>query len=151
MLKDDFKRLMDLFVQSAEGKQVDLQQVFSESLEFFEGLKDILATGSPEDKKEAITLMGEMYSKMMSEVKGICEKTGMTEEQLVSYAENPANFSSEQWNAIKSSKDQIMHVGKDLAKMLGDSNKPETSGQPQKPENKRPKEKKSRKSEWMRS
>jgi len=118
MLKDDFNHLMELFVQSAEGKQVDIQQVFSESLEFFEKLKYRIQNGTPEEKKEAITLMSEMHAKMMSEVRRVCDKTGMTEEQLLSYADNPANFSQDQWRNIQEAKEKMAKTGLDLARAV---------------------------------
>lgn len=107
-----------MFSLAAEGKIIDLQEIFAQSMEFFEKLKTQLQTGSPEEKKEAVALMGEMYSKMMGEVKKISEKTGLTEEQLMTFAENPNNFTQDQWKVIKEAKDKISKTGVDLARII---------------------------------
>jgi hypothetical protein len=150
MLKDEFNRLMKLFHEASEGKTPNLEEIFSQSLEFFEHLKEQIANGSPEDKKEALRMMSEMYAQMVSESKRISERSGMTEEQLAAFAENPANFSPEQWNAIQASKEKIMHAGHDLAKTIDATNKKDASAANH-PEKKHPKDKKHKKSDWLRS
>lgn len=152
MLKDEYQQLMTLFHEAAEGKALNLEEVFSRSLEFFEHLKEQIASGSAEDKKEAMRIMSEMYGQMIAESKRISERSGMTEEQLVAFAENPANFTSEQWNAIQSSKDKIAHAGIDLAKTIESTAKSgEMPFAPSQEKKAHHKDKKSKKSGWMRS
>lgn len=143
MLKDDFDRLLKLFHEGAEGKLPDLEEVFSQSLEFFNHLKTQIEKGTPEEKQEAIKMMGELYSQMMIATKQITEKSGLSEEQLLSYADNPSNFTPEQWTAIQESRQQISKAGEDLAKVVEDmSKRPSSPGK---------EGKKSKKSQWMRS
>ncbi len=123
MLKDEFEQLMALFHQAAEGKPVNLEEVFQHSLRMFEEMKEQIATGSPEDKIEAMRMMSEMYKQMITASKKITEASGLSEEQLSAFAENPANFSPEQWQSIQASKEQISKAGKDLVKKLQDVNK----------------------------
>jgi len=118
MLKDEFNRLSQLFHGAAEGKEVNLEEVFKESLQFFEHLKEQIAKGSPEDKMQAIQMMTQMYQQMMAETKRITEKSGMTEAQLTAFAENPANFSKEQWASLQASRQQIQNVGENIAKVI---------------------------------
>ncbi len=147
MLKDEFKRVMQLFHEAAEGKKIDLEEVFAQSLLLFEHLKDQIAQGSQEDRMEAMRMMSEMYTQMIKETKKITETSGMTEEQLIAFADDPANYSVEQWNAIQASKERIRHAGKDLAASLEKS----IHTKPPSPEEKKPKNKKFKKSDWMRS
>ena len=49
----------------------------------------------------------ELKKKIEEETKRVCEKTGMTPEQLMEYAEDPKNFSPEQWSAISSTKKKL--------------------------------------------
>lgn len=148
MLKDEFERLKTLFHEAAEGKPVNLEEVFAHSLHLFEEMKEQIATGSPEDRVAAMQMMGELYKQMMAETKRITETSGVSEEQLVSFAENPANFTPEQWSTIQASKEQIAKAGKDLAKTLEGVNKPPKTPNDKKPEHKGPK---SDKSKWIRS
>jgi hypothetical protein len=153
MLKDEYNRLIALFHEAAEGKTPNLEEIFSLSLAFFEHLKEQIAQGTPEDKKEAMRMMSELYSQMIAESKRISERSGMTEEQLVSFAENPSNFTSEQWNSIQASKEKIVQAGTDLAKSIEGLAKAGESAIPhsEKEKKDRPKDKKSKKSGWMRS
>ncbi|MBS0605019.1 MAG: hypothetical protein JSS60_08325 [Verrucomicrobia bacterium] len=152
MLKDEFNRLIALFHEAAEGKTIDLEEVFKQSLDFFGHLKEQILSGTPEDKQEAMRMMSELYNQMMVESKKITERSGMTEEQLVAYAENPANFSKEQWSSIQASKEKIVRAGRDLAKTVESSAKgAPVNAAEGKAEKKHSTEKKGKKSQWMRS
>jgi hypothetical protein len=148
MLKDEFSQLMKLFHEASDTKVVNLEEVFAKSLEFFEHLREQIAKGSPEDKKEALQMMSEMYSQLILESKHISDVAGMTEEQLVSFAENPANFTPEQWKSIQMSKERIADAGSDLAKAIESLHKTDL---PPSGEKKPPKDKKTKRSEWMKS
>lgn len=143
MLKDEFNRLMSMFNDAAEGKQVNLEEVFKQALQLFQQMKQQMVTGSTEEKIEAMKLMTELYGQMMVVTKKITEKSGLTEEQLAAFAENPANFTPQQWNTIQSSKEQINRAGEDLAKTLKKT--PTPGVEKKKPEGKGPQDP----SQWM--
>ena len=42
--------------------------------------------------------------KIEEETQRVCEKTGMTPEQLADFSNNPKNFSEDQWSAIEGAK-----------------------------------------------
>jgi hypothetical protein len=152
MLKDEYNRLIQLFRDGAEGKPINLAEVFSQSLEFFQHLKEQMQEGGPEEKKEAMAMMTELYQQMMTETRKITEKSGLTEEQLMAYAENPANFSADQWRQIQDSKQKIAQAGQDLSKVVQHL----TQGAPPPgkegdKDHKDHKGKKGKKSQWMRS
>ena len=148
MLRDEFNQLMKVFREaaSASGKIPDLEAVFRQSAAFFEHLREQIAKGSPEEQKEAIRMMSELYAEMMAETKRISERTGLSEEQLASFAENPANFTPEQWNSLQASKDKILDAGSTLAKTVQNANKINEAAKPLKQEKKGP-----HKSDWMKS
>lgn len=143
-LKEECQQLSDLFRRAAEGQSIDLQQVFAQSLQFFERLKVELKEADPQRRQEAMAMLMEIYQHMIRDTKLICEASGMTEEQLVAFAENPTNFSPEQWTSIQESREKISHAGEDLAKALEQL----SNLQEKKPHNP---SKKIKKSDWMRS
>ncbi len=158
MLKDEFQRLINLFREGAEGKPIKLDEVFSQSLQFFEHLKVQIQKGTPEEKREALVMMTEMYKEMIEETKKITQQSGMTEEQLLTFAENPGNFTPEQWEAIQSSKDRVFKAGTELAKVvqgLFTAQPPESvpGQEPGKVEEKKAPSptKKAKRDKWMRS
>ncbi|MBS0620217.1 MAG: hypothetical protein JSS61_02010 [Verrucomicrobia bacterium] len=148
MLKEEFDRLAQLFKDGAEGKPVRLESVFQEALAFFEQLKRQLSEGDDEQKIEALTMMREMHQLMEVETKKIVARSGVTQEDLVAYADNPTNFTPEQWRAMQESKDKILHVGSDLTKIVV-----EMEGPARKDEKAAKKANKSttRKGKWLRS
>ena len=99
----------------------------------------------PQRRQEAMAMLMEIYQHMIKDTKIICETSGMTEEQLVAFAENPINFSSEQWTSIQESRKKIFHAGEDLAKALEQLSNPQIEKKPHDPS------KKIKKSDWMRS
>lgn len=118
MLKDEYERLLKLFHEGAEGKSINLGEVFSQSVEFFQHLKSQIEKGTPEEKNEAMAMMGEMYNQMMKETQKITQRSGLSEDQLVSFAENSSNFTPEQWQQIQESKQKIFEAGQDLTKVI---------------------------------
>ncbi len=152
MLRDDFNQLLKLFQEGAEGKLPNLEEVFSQSLEFFKHLKEQMQKGTPEEKQEAIKMMGELYTQMMAQTKKITEKSGLTEDQLLNFAENPANFTPEQWKAIQDSKQKISEASQDLSKVIeGLAKKEGSSADDDKKGKKGHGGKHPGKSDWMRS
>lgn len=156
MLRDEYNRLMSLFSQSAEGKKVNLDEVFRESVSFFEHLTHQLKTGTQDEKTEALMMMSELYAQMQIQTKKISQTSGLTEDQLAAYADNPANFTPEQWQMMQESKQKMREVGKDLTKTVSAvvpaQNKPALPPHSQagekKPSGKRPSVKRD---QWMRS
>lgn len=148
-LKEECQQLSDLFRRAAEGQPIDLQRVFAQSLQFFEHLKVELHAEDPQRRQEAVAMLMEIYQHMITNTKLICETSGMTEEQLLSFAENPKNFSTEQWISIQESRQKIFNAGQELAKTLEDLSVPQIESK--KPIKNQDSSKKMKKSDWMRS
>jgi hypothetical protein len=118
MIKDEFNRLMKLFRQGTQGKQINLQELFSESMAFFEKLKEEFAQGTPEDRREALQMMAQMHKEVISESQKIIKNSGMSEDQLFAFADNPSNFTPEQWQEFQKSKSQIHAAGMELVESV---------------------------------
>lgn len=147
-LREDFQRLMDKFQNegSKRGK-ADLLELFKESLRLFEKLKDTLATCSDEEKKQVFEVMAEMHKFLMQETKKIAEKSGMSEEQLLRFSENPDNFSPSQWKALEVIKQKLDQTGKEVASLI--RKEPGKSSEGKSASAKRPKS--GKKDRWLRS
>jgi hypothetical protein len=152
MLEDDYKRIMDYFHQSIEGKPLNLEELCRESVEFFQKLKEYIEHGTDKEKEEAYLLMHEMYKRLMVECKQLTEKTGLTEEQILSFAENPNNFSSAQWQMIQETRQDMVKTGQALSQFLKKDQEHVPIPKPKSPpSSKKKKIVKSKKSNWMRS
>ena len=147
---------MKLFSQGVEGQPIPVDEIFREALTFFDRLNQQLKTGDPQEQKEALAMMKEMHAKIAEQLKKIAANTGMSEEQLASFAENPGNFSTSEWMAMQQARTKMGQVGQNLAKSV----KSLTEGQgappaepPKKPEGvkKKPDSKRVKRSDWNRS
>lgn len=106
-MEDEFDRIMEFFNLSAEEKEKRLQEVFEDSVEYFERFKYVMMNGTPEEKKEAVKKVMILKQKIEEETKRVCDKTGLTPQQLAAYSSDPKNFTSEQWNAIEGAKKKL--------------------------------------------
>lgn len=132
-MEDEFDRIMKFFDLSAEEKERRLQEVFEDSVEYFERFKHVMLNGTPEEKKEAVNKVVILKRKIEEETKRVCDKTGLTPEQLAAYSNDPKNFSKEQWNAIEGAKKKL---DEGVASLKG---KEETGGEGTSKENKKKK------------
>ncbi|MCY3974092.1 MAG: hypothetical protein OXF02_00895 [Simkaniaceae bacterium] len=117
----EFERIMEFFTLSPEKKEEKLQEVFEDSVEYFERFKHVMANGTPEEKKQAIDHVMLMKKRIEEETKQICAKTGMTEEQLAQFSNDPNNFSPDQWETIRSAKEKLESGVDELKKTVRDA------------------------------
>lgn len=106
-MQDEFERIMAFFDLSPEEKEGRLQEVFEDSVEYFERFKYVMLNGTKEEKKEAVKRVMMLKKKIEEETQRVCEKTGMTPEQLAAFSNNPKNFSEDQWHAIEGAKKKL--------------------------------------------
>lgn len=147
-MEDEFDRIMEFFNLSADEKEGRLQEVFEDSVEYFERFKYVMMNGSPEEKKEAVKKVMILKRKIEEETKRVCDKTGLSPQQLAEYSSNPKNFSPEQWNAIEGAKKKLEEgvgslksavKGKEGEKVASTDEKPKSEGEPKKKKKKPPK------------
>lgn len=149
MIQEEFSRLIHMFQQATDGKNISMQDLVRKSFEFIEHLKEEIKNGGEEERMAAIKMMNELYRHMKNHTKTICEKTGVTEEQLIANSENPANFSPEQWRQMQDTKEKLAMSSQQLTQLLQkqEPGKP-TPGPAEKKERKK---RKPPKSHWLRS
>ncbi|MCB1080263.1 MAG: hypothetical protein KDK69_00435 [Chlamydiia bacterium] len=118
-MEDEFDRIMEFFNLGPEEKEARLKEVFEDSVEYFERFKYIMLNGTPEEKKKAVERVMILKKKIEEETKRVCEKTGMTPEQLAAYSSNPKNFTDDQWSAIEGAKKKLEEGVGDIKKSAG--------------------------------
>lgn len=120
-LKKEFENLKMRFKKEvSRADNFDLPALFKDSLMLFERLKNELRTCKPEEKQNIIAMLAELQQFISSETRKIAEKSGMTEDQLARFAENPDNFSPEQWKSMQTVKEQLSKRGAELKKIIKD-------------------------------
>lgn len=107
MIKEQFEKLMQLIEESTEQKQVNLEPILMQAVQFFEELRKAYAEANDQDRKEITEMMQSLYQKLQSVTKVVAEKAGMSEEELYTYSENPSYFSPEQWRMVQDTKKKL--------------------------------------------
>lgn len=125
MLEDRVQKLVSFFQNIEQGKKVNLNEVVKEYLLFFEELKERLQSATPEEKRQLFLIMNDIYAKMLAESQKLAQRSGLSEEQLLQLAENPNNFSQEQWELLQNTKKSLTETSRDITKTLVSSKKPE--------------------------
>jgi hypothetical protein len=120
MLRDDYEKMMASFKETVDGKAVKLEDLCEASQLFFQSVQDMVQRGSDKEKEEAIAIMSEMYETLMKESKAVAEKSGMTEEQLLAFAENSNNFDKDQWDVLQDARKTMSTAGHTVATYLDD-------------------------------
>lgn len=137
-MDDEFERIMGFFDLSPEEKEGRLKEVFEDSVEYFERFKHVMVSGTKEEKEEAVKKVMLLKQKIAEESQNVCEKTGMTPEQLSAYSNNPKNFSEDQWNAIEEAKKKLEKGVGDIKKTMKKPGEKEKEGGEEPPKKKRP-------------
>jgi len=155
MLQDEYRKIMEQFKQTIEGDPVKLEDLCQNSLEFFQKVQDVIQTGTDKEKKEAVDMMSDMYQSLLSETKHLTENVGMTEEQLMNFAENSNNFDPSQWKLIQETRETMSKTGESLTSYVKESHEAKAPKAPKTPRTPlgrtRKKRSISKKDNWLRS
>lgn len=147
-MKEKFESLMRLLEQGKELKEVNLEEILKEAVQFFDDLRLSYPKASKEEKAEMLHMMRELHLKLQDISKQVAAKVGMTEEQLFVYSENPSNFPPEQWQLIRDTKQKLYESARKFSSSVeAKETGPEAhTKRPLPPKGKRPK-----KSDWKKT
>jgi hypothetical protein len=117
-MHEEFKKIMAFFSLDPEQKAGELEDVFKNSIEFFDKFKYILENGTPEEKNEIMNEVMQLQQKLQQETEKMCSETGLSEDQLKEYAQSKDNFSDEEWESIQSAKKKLEEQAEELSSVL---------------------------------
>jgi len=106
MIKKEYERLMELVEKSAD-LEVPMEDILKESVHFFEKLRVEFPKAGKEEREEMIHMMTSLHAKLQEVAKKSAEASGMSEDELNAYAEDPSNFTPEQWRLVQSTRRQL--------------------------------------------
>lgn len=104
MIKKEYERLLGLLEQK-EG--LTLEEILREAVVFFEALRKEFPAATKEEREEMVHMMTHLHSKLQELSKTTAEASGMTEDELSAFAENPSNFTPEQWQLVQKTKKEL--------------------------------------------
>ncbi len=153
MIKKEYERLLGTLEQSSGKQGVILEEILREAVVFFEALRKEFPSASKEEKEEMIQMMTHLHSRIQEISQITAKASGMTEEELASFAENPSNFSPEQWQLIQKSRRELYDTARKFSASVEDekiAQHPENKEVP-KEKSTRPSTRRTRRQDWTKS
>jgi hypothetical protein len=131
-MHEEFRKIMAFFSLDPDQKIGALDNVFKQSIAFFDKFKHILENGTTEEKQEIMNEIMQLQEKLQQETEKMCSQTGLSEEQLKEYAQNQDNFSNEEWTSIQEAKKKLEEQADELSAILPSRKKKESGGKEKK-------------------
>ncbi len=119
---------MEFFSLSPKERDARLKDVFEDSIEYFERFRHTITNGSPEEKQQALEEISRLKEKVAEESDKIKSQTGMSDEDLKEFVQDPKHFQEGQWDSLQDAKKKISKGVDSLKQEMGDSELGESSG-----------------------
>ncbi len=147
--KEHCQDILEKIEQSSKGEKVSLESILKEIAVLFQEFQVELKTAEPEEKKTLIKMMNDFHLRLKELTQSIGEQVGMSEEDLIAYAQNPSNFSPFEAGWIERSKNSIESISENVAKEMHEGE--EKPKEPPPPPSKKSKRKRPKRSDWRKS
>lgn len=128
-MDNEFKKIMSFFSLDQSQKAEHLDEVFENSVHFFEKFKQILESGTTDEKEAIMNQVVELQKKLQQETERMCHETGLSESELKDFAQDKENFSEQEWNSIQSARQKLEKQADSLSEILPPKNKEEREGE----------------------
>lgn len=152
MFKEEYNRLLQMLENCLNMDKVNLEDILKESVVFFETLRQEFPKASKDERDEMIQMMNHLHNKLQEVSKKTAEKAGMSEEDLSAYAENPSNFTPEQWEVVQASKRQLYDSARKFSSDLEEKKRGQaTEGEQPKKKPIKSRTRRSKRSDWKKS
>lgn len=156
-MKEKFTHLMKLLTQHEHGGKINLDELLKTSVAFFEEMKEAFVHANPEEKKEIMSMVQQMHAALVAQSKKTQSLTGLREEEVAAFVQNPNNFTPEQWKSMEETREKIFSSSKEISQHVKGLAKEKAAGPagvlPQKKEAPKspPSSKKPKRDQWMKS
>lgn len=119
MIKEEYQRLLDLIESSTDmEKKISLEEILKEAVTFFEVLRKEFPIASKEQREEMIQMMTHLHTRLHEISKETAEASGMSEDELAAFADNPSNFSPEQWQVVQKTRRELYDSARKFSSSL---------------------------------
>lgn len=150
MIKDEYKKLLEMIEMSEDPSKISLEEILKEAVVFFEALRSEFPKASKEEREEMIQMMTHLHTRLQETSKKAAEASGMSEEDLTAYAENPSNFTPEQWQAVQETRRNLYDSARKFSSALEREKEGEApKGEVPKKKSARPSTRRSRRKDWL--
>lgn len=150
MIKEEYKKLLEMIEMSEDPTKISLEEILKEAVVFFEALRKEFPKAPKEEREEMIQMMTHLHSRLQEVSTKAAEASGMSEDDLTAYAENPSNFTPEQWQAVQETRRNLYDSARKFSSALEKEKEGEApQGEIPKKKTVRPRTRRSRRKDWL--
>lgn len=128
MFKDEYKKLLSMLEGSKDLKNFNLEEMLKECVQFFEVLRAAYPSALKEERQDMLHMMTTLHAKLQEMSKELTKASGLTEEELYAYSENPSNFSPEHWRLVQESRKNLYESAKKFTQAVEEQKKLSSPG-----------------------
>lgn len=119
LITEEISKVMDDLRKSVDANgNVNLPTLLTEVVGLFEHLRSTLPKTNPKERSDIVEKMSELHTFLLRESKRLASQTGISEEQMVRFAENPDNFTKEQWTLLENVKTVMSTQTQEIKKVM---------------------------------
>lgn len=119
LITEEINQVMSDLQKSVDANgNVDLPTLLAEVVTLFEHLKAALPKTNPKERTDIVEKMSQLHTFLLKESKRLSSQTGISEEQMLRFAENPDNFTKEQWNLLEKVKTVMGSQTNEIKKVM---------------------------------
>lgn len=102
LITEEINQVMSDLQKSVDANgNIDLPTLLAEVVTLFENLKSVLPKTNPKERTDIVDKMSQLHTFLLKESKRLSSQTGISEEQMLRFAENPDNFTKDQWSLLE--------------------------------------------------
>ena len=151
MIKKEYERLLQLLNRAVGDQSVPLEDILKEAVVFFEVLRKEFPAAQKEEREEMVQMMTDLHERLQQISKLTARASGMTEDELAAYSENPSNFTPEQWQLVQSTKRQLYDSARKFSASVEEKEGKKVPEGEKPKKAMRPKTRRSRRKEWKKT
>jgi hypothetical protein len=150
MIKKEYERLMQLVEKSAR-LEVSVEEILRESVGFFEKLRAEFPKAGKDQREEMIHMMTTLHERLQQVSKESAEGAGMSEEDLNAYAEDPRNFTPEQWQMVQETRRKLYDSARKFSATMDEQSRGILGERAPKRKSIKPQTRRAKRGDWTKS
>lgn len=109
-------KIEEIFGNPEKFSPENMESLIHETLKFFNELKKKLESPNEKDREEALSIANELKDRLEKQALALCQTVGMDPKTIENYINNPANFSSTEWQSMNQAKANLDEYKEEIAK-----------------------------------
>jgi hypothetical protein len=109
-------KIQEIFGDPEKFSPEKIESLIHDTLKFFNELRQKLESSNEKDREEALNIANSLKAKLEEQAQALCQSVGMDPKTLENYINDPANFSSAQWQAMSQAKTNLSDYKEEIAK-----------------------------------